>query len=346
MARGRTLHGDRREGFGGLAEPLLRRRRRYVRLRAARHRGAAEAFPHVTTYAFISSISAHRDDVRAGATEDDDVYRPPFPEVEEMDWSLYGQLKAACEHRVRERYAGAAPRDPPRLHRGAVRPDGSVHLLGPSRRPWWRDARAGPPTYGMQTVDARDLASFVLGACERQSEGTFIVVTAPGRDTTGSILGTARSVAGAHTGFTLDRRVVRRRRGAPGRRCGSRSDVAPAGAEPPHLRPVESGGRRSADRPMEETIRDLLAWDHERGAPWPLGAGLDDERELPCCPPGMPGREFLRRSRPDRGSAVRKGSRVRSRSPLNGGSHRCPPARRAAGSRRRKRSSCSRSSAR
>jgi hypothetical protein len=32
-------------------------------------------------------------------------------------------------------------------------------------------------------------------------------------------------------------------------------------------------------RSLEETVRDTLAWDDERGAPWPLQAGLSSERE-------------------------------------------------------------------
>ena len=33
------------------------------------------------------------------------------------------------------------------------------------------------------------------------------------------------------------------------------------------------------ERPLAETVRDTLAWDDERGAPWPMEAGLTSERE-------------------------------------------------------------------
>ena len=193
------LHGDRKAGF----EPLRGRSFDAVVDTCAfvtdDIRLAADAFPDVATYAFISSLSAHVDDVRAGATEEDDVYQPPFPEVQELTMDLYGPLKVACEHLVRERYP-----------RGAlvVRPG---YIVGPhdptDRFTYWvrRASRGGemlapgPPSYGMQSVDARDLAAFVLGLCERAIDGTFNVVTATGRDTTGSILEAARSLAGADT---------------------------------------------------------------------------------------------------------------------------------------------------
>jgi len=51
---------------------------------------------------FISSVSAHREDVRAGATEHDDVYEPPFPDTEEITWETYGPLKVASERALAE----------------------------------------------------------------------------------------------------------------------------------------------------------------------------------------------------------------------------------------------------
>ena len=48
-------------------------------------REAAAAVPN-GRYVFISSVSAHVEQVRAGATEVDDVYAPPFPDTEDVTW--------------------------------------------------------------------------------------------------------------------------------------------------------------------------------------------------------------------------------------------------------------------
>jgi hypothetical protein len=40
---------------------------------------------------------------------------------------------------------------------------------------------------------------------------------------------------------------------------------------------ADAAGLRT--RPLEDTVRDTLAWDDDRGAPWPLKAGLSTERE-------------------------------------------------------------------
>ena len=53
--------------------------------------------PDVEVYASYSSLSAHISDARIGATEDDDVHEPPFPDTEEVTETTYGPLKVACE---------------------------------------------------------------------------------------------------------------------------------------------------------------------------------------------------------------------------------------------------------
>src|SRR3954463_2376531 len=53
-------------------------------------------------YVFISSVSAHEETARAGATEDDDVYRPPFPATEDVTWESYGPWRVASEYGIRD----------------------------------------------------------------------------------------------------------------------------------------------------------------------------------------------------------------------------------------------------
>src|SRR6185312_1075413 len=52
-------------------------------------------------YVFISSVSAHLEEVRPGATEDDDVSGPPFPGPEAVTWETCGPLKVASAYALR-----------------------------------------------------------------------------------------------------------------------------------------------------------------------------------------------------------------------------------------------------
>src|ERR687888_2689060 len=107
-------------------------------------------------------LSVDREDVRPAATEDDDVYQPPFPDTEEITDETYGPLKVASEHVVVDAFGDratvvrpgliAGPHDPTDrftywVHRVAA----GGEMLAP-----------GPPEYDVQWIDARDLAAFVL----------------------------------------------------------------------------------------------------------------------------------------------------------------------------------------
>ena len=94
------VHGDRADGFASLAGRSFDA---VVDLCGylPRELGAStSAFAGAGRYVFVSSLSAHRDDVRPGATEDDDIHEPPFPDTEEITDETYGPLKVASERVV------------------------------------------------------------------------------------------------------------------------------------------------------------------------------------------------------------------------------------------------------
>jgi 2'-hydroxyisoflavone reductase len=273
------VHGDRRDGFGRAAGRPFDAVVDTCGFVPRELREAGEAFADAGLYAFVSSLSAHREDVRAGATEDDDIHAPPYPDTEEITFETYGPLKVATEKEVRSRFGDAAL---------VIRPG---YIVGPDdptdRFTYWvrRAARGGEmmvpgsPEDAMQWVDARDLASFVLALCERGVGGTFSVVTPPGRHSMGELVETARAQAGADTTFTwIDASFARTH--------GLLDDPA----DPlPMWTPDEPGfelfdtSRAEREgltcRPLAGTVRDTLTWDAARGAPWPMRAGLSDERE-------------------------------------------------------------------
>ncbi len=275
----RHAHGDRADGFG----PLSGERFDVVVDTCAyvprEVRASTAAFPHAGLYAFYSSLSAHLDEARIGATEDDDVHQPPFPDTEDVTETTYGPLKVACEHEV-----VAAVGDRALL----IRPG---YIVGPhdptDRFTYWirRAARggemlaAGPDDYAMQWVDARDLAAFILTLVERGASGPYSVVTPPGRHTMGELLATARGLGGVDTTFTWIDRGFAEARGL----LDDESDPLPLwtpqipGAHLFDTTKAEAAGL--VTRPLGDTVRDTLAWDDARGAPWPMEAGLPDDRE-------------------------------------------------------------------
>src|SRR5439155_26159117 len=122
---------------------------------------------------------AHRDDVRPDATEDDDVYEPPFPDTEEIREDTYGPLKVASEVAVRDAFGDRAL---------IVRPGLIIGPNDPTDRftYWVRRVAAGgevlipgPPDYPVQWIDARDLAAFLLSLCERGVGVIYSVVRPP-----------------------------------------------------------------------------------------------------------------------------------------------------------------------
>lgn len=275
----RHVHGDRSDGFGelvgesfeGIVDTCA-----YVPREVCASTGV---FPDVGVYALYSSLSAHLDEARIGATEDDDVHQPPFPDTEDVTEITYGPLKAACEREVVTAVGGRAL---------LIRPG---YIVGPDdptdRFTYWvrRAARGGemlapgPDDYAMQWVDGRDLAAFVLALVERGASGPFSVVTPPGRHTMGELLTTARDLAGADTTFTWIDRAFAEAQGL----LDDEADPLPLWT--PQIPSAHLFDTTKAEatglvtRPLEATVRDTIAWDDARGAPWPMEAGLPDERE-------------------------------------------------------------------
>jgi 2'-hydroxyisoflavone reductase len=273
------VHGDRHEGFGTIAGRSFDAVVDTCAFVPRDLDEAGAAFADAGRYLFVSSLSAHIDAVRAGATEDDDVYEPPFPQTEEVTNETYGPLKVASERALRDRFGDRAL---------VVRPGYIVGPYDPTDRfTYWvrRAARGGEmlapgqPQDVMQWVDARDLAAFMLACCEQGVGGTFNVVTPPGRHSIGELLELSRAAAGADTSFTWIDEPFARAQGLLDDEDGPLPMWSPdlPGFERFDTTRAEQAGL--VCRPLVGTVRDTLRWDTDRGAPWPMQAGLTDERE-------------------------------------------------------------------
>ena len=277
------VHGDRAEGFGALAGRPFDAVLDFCGFYPRQVREAADAFPDAGRYLFISSISAHTEGFRAGVTEDQDLFEPPFPDTEEITWDTYGPLKVASEREVSAAYGERATVVRPGYIVGPARPDRPVHVLGApgrARRAHGRARAAGPARCSGSTR-----ATWPRSCCTSSRPtrpGRSAPSTAPGGYTLDDVL---RAV-GRRRGRRDDRGVGGRgvRRGARARRDRGRDRPVPddhaRGA--PRARGVgraRASPRGCTTRTLEETVRDTLAWDDERGAPWPMSAGLTPERE-------------------------------------------------------------------
>jgi 2'-hydroxyisoflavone reductase len=269
------VHADRADGFSALAGRPFDAVIDLCGYVPRELRASSTAFADAGRYVFISSLSVHRDDVRPGATEDDDIHEPPFPDAEEITDESYGPLKVASEGVVRDAFGDratvvrpgliAGPHDPTDRFTYWVR---RVALGGEVLAP-------GPPDYDVQFIDARDLAAFVLLLVERGTAGTYSVVAPP--VPIERLLTACSDMSASDVQLTWVTRAFL-----------EEEKVLPWDELPLWL--PEFAGFNSFDasravaagletRSVEATVSDTLAWDREREQTWPMKAGLSLDRE-------------------------------------------------------------------
>jgi 2'-hydroxyisoflavone reductase len=230
---------------------------------------------------FVSSISAY-----ASFEKPNDIGSPTGvlanKEQEEITNETYGPMKALCEQYVRDAYGSRS---------SIVRPGYIVGPLdGSDRFTYWpvRFAKGGDmmvpgkPADPIQIVDVRDLVAFMLGLVERRVDGYFNAVTAPGAISMGDLMETSRNVTGADTRLTWvdeDFLVANLKPEEINFPPWSPMKGAEAGASLTGMKASADEGLKA--RPLEETVRDTLAWHETRPAERKaqLRAGLTPEKE-------------------------------------------------------------------
>jgi 2'-hydroxyisoflavone reductase len=245
---------------------------------------SAEALKdRVRRYVFISSISVYADNRKVGIDESYPVGKLRDESVEEVTGETYGPLKALCEKAVEEIYGDRAlivrpglivgPYDPTdRFTYWPVRVKRGGDLIAPDR-----------PQTPIQIVDVRDLSEFIVKLIEDNASGVYNATGPDDELTMGEFLDACKRVAGSTAAF----------------HWASAEFLAEHGVQPWSDMPVwvpdteEDAGFSRIDvsraigagltfRPLEETIRDTIAWaetrpnDHE----WRAGLNSDKERIL------------------------------------------------------------------
>jgi len=243
-------------------------------------RASAERMRDVVQhYTFISSVSVYRDFKLAHADERYPLGILEDPSVEQITGETYGPLKALCEQAVQQVYAERALIIRPGL------------IAGPhdttDRFTYWpvRVARGGEvlapgkPDMPVQMIDVRDLAEWNIRMVEQKQSGTYNVTGPDYVLTMYKVLHDSQHVTGSDARFTwIPDKVLLER------------DVTPWIELPLWVpRDAKEGFRHTyidkaiaaglTFRPLDETIRDTLAWARTRPADHAWSAGLKPEHE-------------------------------------------------------------------
>ena len=243
---------------------------------------AAEVLePIVSRYVLISSISVYRDFRKVGMDESDPVEKLQDETVEEITGETYGPLKELCERAVQDTFGGERAL--------IVRPGLIVGPHDPTDRfTYWpvRAARGGDvlapqkPEAAVQIIDVRDLSDFIIKLIQENASGIYNA-TGPNYELTiGRLLEVSKQVSGSDANFKwagvefLNQHKVEAWSDMP---AWVPNDEENAGFARMDLSKAIAAGLKF--RPLEETVRDTLAWAQRRPADHEWRAGLTAERE-------------------------------------------------------------------
>ena len=236
-------------------------------------RETLDALGEVGHYTFVSSVSVYAT-LATPPTESSPVAQLEAPTEEWRE--AYGELKAICEDTVRERFPNAfVPR--PGLIVGPWDPTGRFTYWPVRFAAGGRVLVPSPPDAAAQVIDVRDLASWIVRAAEDGTAGTYNAVD---RSTTrGNLVETCRRVAGSEAEIVwVDADFVAEQG------IGEWMELplwlhAPEYAGMLAIDPSPAFAAGLETRPLEETVRDTLAWVASGEAPADPPAGLAREKE-------------------------------------------------------------------
>jgi len=239
--------------------------------------------PNVGHYTFISSISVYRDFKTPDMTEAAPVGTIDDPTIEEITGETYGPLQALCGQAAEAAMPGRVANIRPGL------------IVGPRDRSdrftYWpvRIARGGEvlcPGNGddfIQIIDVRDLGEWLVMLSERRITGVYNADSAPRAITMGSLLAKCREVCNPQAELTwtdaefLAEQEVQAWSNMPCWIPAEGDEVAFALVSTTKAQAAGLGRR-----PLDDTIRDTLAWWQQQPAErrQKMRAGMDPEREV------------------------------------------------------------------
>jgi 2'-hydroxyisoflavone reductase len=243
--------------------------------------------PKVRQYLFVSTGSVYAS-FATPPDEDSPLGKLADDSTEKIDVKTYGPLKALCEQAAEAAMPGRVL---------VLRPG---YIVGPhdntDRFTYWpaRAARGaemiapGGAQDPIQFVDVRDLAQLCLDLIEQNVSGTFNVVSQPGQFTIGDLLAASVSCANSLAKpatppkpVWVSAEFMKQHGVALGTAMPIWSDPSGDNAGFPRISAARALSAGLKIRPINETVRDTLAWhlerpESERAA---LKAGIDPAQE-------------------------------------------------------------------
>ena len=234
----------------------------------------------VKRYVYISSVSAYAGFQKVGINESDPVGKLEDETVEEVNGETYGPLKALCEKNVQEIYGERAL---------IIRPGLIVGPYDPTDRfTYWpmRVKRGGDviapdkPQTPVQIIDVRDLSEFIIQMIEKNASGIYNATGPDHELSMGEMLNACKRVSGSAAALHWASVEYL-----------NEHEVAPWSDMPVWIPDTEEdAGFSRIDvskairaglkfRPLEETIRDTIAWAETRPEDHQWRAGLDPVKE-------------------------------------------------------------------
>jgi 2'-hydroxyisoflavone reductase len=245
-------------------------------------RGSAQLLKdNVGCYAFISSASVYENPSPDGTDEDALLAILDDPRVEEVTGETYGPLKALCEAEVRAAFEDRAL---------LIRPGLIVGPHDPTDRftYWpWRIAMGGQtlapgrPDRGIQFIDVRDLAAWIVDMLESRHMGTYNAVSPPGAITMEDMLRTCLDVSEQPDQLVWvdDDFLTRHEVGAWMELPLWIPEEDPMARGFFDFRVERALAKGLSFRPMEDTVHATLDWSRSRPDDHAWRAGLARERE-------------------------------------------------------------------
>lgn len=231
-------------------------------------------------YVFISSISALDLSGQRADEQTPTLSMPAGASRTELTPQTYGPLKAASEKAVTDIFGERTLIARPGLIVGPYDPT--------DRFTYWpcRIARSGEvlapvgPQYFVQFIDARDVAAWIVVQVEHQNSGAVNVTGAQRTILLDDVLRAASRVANVHPNIRYaDESFLKEHE------IGEWIDLplwVASSSEFPAILNVDT--KRAFEmgpqiRPLEQTVRDTLAWANSREPSYEWKAGLTPERE-------------------------------------------------------------------
>ncbi len=240
----------------------------------------------VDRYIFISTISVFADLTKPGIDENSPLAKLEDETTEVYMSEAYGGLKVLCEKVVEEAVPGRTL---------IIRPGLIVGPNDPTNRFTYWPARIADssrkevlapdsPEVGSQVIDARDLGAFTIKMAEEKATGIYNATGPDYRLTLGKIFDTSKEITGSDVNFTwVSEEFLLENKIEPFSQMPLWVPRAMAGFDKVNVSKAINAGLTF--RPLEETIRDTLAFEAERHAkageddPQLKRAGLSPERE-------------------------------------------------------------------